>query len=173
MTFALLALALVTAVPVAQRDAPPAPSPAPTAAPSPTPSPAPRPALIATFPPSATATATPIYNFIYRATPAPGSTPFPQLGAPEILEIDVTDQTIAVPGPLHVRILTSDSVVSVVAESYGYEVEIPKTGRGVFAFDGILPVLPDVVKGKSFDVDVVATSKDGRTVTLTLPFMLK
>jgi hypothetical protein len=173
MTAALLAFALVTTGAVAQRDAPATPSAAPAAAPSPTPSPTQRPPLIATFPPSVNTTATPTYNFIYRATPAPGSTPFPQPGAPEIIEIDVTDQTIVAPGPLHVRILTSDSVVSVVAESYGYEVEIPKTGRGLFAFDGILPVLPDAVKGKFFDVDVVATSKDGRSITLTLPFMLK
>jgi len=148
-------------------------SASPSAAPTPSPAPSPTPGLLATFAPSVSATATPVYNFIYRPSPAPGSTPFPTLGVPEIFEIDVTDQTIAVPGPLHVRILTSDSVVSVVAQSFGYEVEIPRTGRGTFALDGILPVVPDVAKGRRFDVDVVATSKDGRTVTITLPFMLK
>jgi hypothetical protein len=173
MTLAMLALALATIAPVAQNAAPATPSPAPAASPTAAPPPTEKPGLIATFPPSVNPTATPIYNFIYRSTPSPGSTPFPQPGAPEIIEIDVTDQAIAVPGPLHVRILTSDSVISVVAESYGYEVEIPQKGRGLFAFDGILPVLPDVVKGKFFDVDVVATSKDGRSTTLTLPFMLK
>jgi hypothetical protein len=114
-----------------------------------------------------------VYNFVYRQTPSPGSTPFPLLGAPAIIEIDVTDQTIAVPGPLHVRILTSDSVVTVVAQSFGYEVGIPQRSRGTFAYDGILPVVPDIAKGRRFDVDVIATSKDGRTATITLPFMLK
>jgi hypothetical protein len=114
-----------------------------------------------------------VYNFVYRATPAPGSTPFPELGAPEILEIDVTDQTIAAPGPLHVRVLTSDSVVSVLAASFGYEFSIPKTGVGVFRFDGQIPPVPDTVKNKRFDVDVTATSQNGRVLRLTLPFMLK
>jgi hypothetical protein len=116
---------------------------------------------------------TPVYNFVYKSTPSPGSTPFPELNAPEILEIDVTDQTIAAPGPLHVRILTSDSVVSVVASSFGYEFSIPKMGIGVFRFDGVIPVVPDTVKNKRFDVDVTATSKNGRILRLTLPFMLK
>jgi hypothetical protein len=136
-----------------------APTPATNASPGQSPAPAPTPA--------------PVYNFVYRPGPAAGSTPFPELDAPEILEIDVTDQTIAAPGPLHVRILTSDSVVSVVAASFGYEFSIPKTAIGVFRFDGVIPVVPDMAKNKRFDVDVTATSKNGRISRLTLPFMLK
>jgi hypothetical protein len=94
-----------------------------------------------------------VYNFIYHATPPPAET-FPEPGAPTIDESDVTDQTIAAPGPLHVRILTSDSVVKVVASSYGYQFSIPKTGAGLFTFDGELPSVPGYAK-------------------LTLPFMLK
>jgi hypothetical protein len=139
---------------------------------TPTPAPTPTPGLIPTFAPSVTATATPIYNFVYRPTRAPDA-PYPLPGTPQILEIDVNDQTIAAPGPLHVRVLTSDSVVSVVGEAYGYEVEIPRRGAGVFAFDGVIPEIPDAVKGKKFYVDCVATDKDGRTATITLPFMLK
>ena len=144
-----------------------------TAAAPPSPSTSPTPGLIPTFAPSATVTPTPIYNFVYRPSSAPGATPFPAPGAPEIVEIDVTDQAIAAPGPLHVRILTNDATISIVAQAYGYELEIPRRGVGLFAFDGIIPVVPDVAKGKRFDVDVVATSKDGRTATITLPFMLK
>jgi hypothetical protein len=145
-------------------------SPGPTA--SPAPSPSPTPGLIPTFAPSVVATATPVYNFVYRPSPAPDA-PAPLPGAPLILEVDVNDQTIAAPGPLHVRILTSDSIVSVAGEAYGYEVEIPRHGNGLFIFDGMIPEIPDAVKGKQFFVDVVGSTKDGRTTTITLPFMLK
>jgi hypothetical protein len=138
--------------------------------PSPTPSATP---LLATFPPSPANTPAPVYKYIFRPEAAGGATPFPNPGAPEIIEIDVTDQALSAPGPLHARVLTNESVVSVVAEAYGYELEIPRKGPGLFAIDAIIPIVPDVAKGKRFDVDVVATSKDGRTATVTLPFMLK
>jgi hypothetical protein len=160
MTPFVFALALISAFQPAAQPSPlatPTPVPAATALPSPVPSVSP----------------SPVYNFVYKPAPAAGSTPFPELDAPEILEIDVTDQTIAAPGPLHVRVLTSDSVVSVVASSFGYEFSIPKTGTGLFRFDGVIPEVPDNVKNKRFDVDVTATSKNGRVLRLTLPFMLK
>jgi hypothetical protein len=150
----------------------PADTPAATDAPSPVASAIPS-ALLATFPPSLTTTPPPAYNYIYRPSAAAGATPFPIPGQPEILEIDVTDQTLAAPGPLHARVLTNEFVVSVVAEAYGYELAIPRKGPGVFAIDGIIPIVADVAKGKRFDVDVVATAKDGRSETVTLSFMLK
>ena len=108
-----------------------------------------------------------------RPSATAGSTPFPIPGTPEIIEIDVSDQALAAPGPLHARVVTNDVVISVVAEAYGYELDIPKSGNGIFTFDGIIPIVPDAAKGKRFDVDVVATTKDGRTATVTLSFMLK
>ncbi len=163
-----LAVAAQTQTPAPADTAAPSASPAASAGASAIPS-----GLLATFPPALTTTPPPTYNYIFRPGAAAGATPFPNPGEPEILEIDVTDQALAAPGPLHARVLTNDFVVSVVAEAYGYELEIPRKGPGVFAIDGIIPIVPDVAKGKRFDVDVVATSKDGRTATVTLPFMLK
>lgn len=171
---ALIAVALAAALPAyAQTPAPGAATPAPPATPVATPSPASTPPLIPTFPPSLGATPGPVYNYVVRPGANAGSTPFPIPGTPEIIEIDVTDQTLAAPGPLHARVLTNDVVVSVVAEAYGYELDVPKSANGVFTFDGIIPIVPDAAKGKRFEVDVVATTKDGRTATVTLSFMLK
>jgi hypothetical protein len=170
-----LAFAFAAALPAYAQTAPPsaAGTPAPSATPAAALAPASTPPLIPTFPPALGATPAPVYNYIYRPSPGAGATPFPIPGTPEILEIDVTDQTLAAPGPLHARIVTNDVVVSVVAQAYGYELDVPKTGHGIFTFDGIIPIVPDAAKGKRFDVDVVATTKDGRTATVTLSFMLK
>jgi hypothetical protein len=149
----------------------PAPTPASTTTPVPSTSPSPAPSTSPSAP--AGPTAPPVYNFVYKPTPSPVTTPFPELGSPEILEIDVTDQTIAAPGPLHVRVVTNDDTISVVAESFGYEFTLPKTGRGLFTIDTTIPPVPDNVKGKQFNVNVTATSKNGRVSSLTLPFMLK
>jgi hypothetical protein len=160
--FALLLARSVQATPA------PAVSPAPQSTTTPVPAPSASASDVAPAP-----TDSPLYNFVWKPTPSTNSTPFPEPGAPEILEIDVTDQTIAAPGPLHVRVLTGDTVVSVVAESFGYEFSIPKISRGLFRFDGSIPAVPNTVKGKRFDVNVTATSENGRTLQFSLPFMLK
>jgi hypothetical protein len=165
-------LACAVALPAfAQTPAPPGPGATPAATSAPTPQSTP--ALLPTFPPSLTATPPPVYNYVYRPGAGAAPTPFPIPGTPEIIEVDVTDQTLAAPGPLHARVITNESVVSVVAQAYGYELEIPRSGPGVFTIDGIIPFVPDVAKGKRFQVDVVAMTKDGRTATVTLSFMLK
>jgi hypothetical protein len=166
-----LACAAASALPARAQAQAPAPSPTPAA--SATPAPTATPPLLPTFAPSLLATPLPVYNFVFRPASGAGATPFPVPGAPEIVEIDVTDQTLAAPGPLHARVLTNDSVVSVVAQAYGYELEIPRRGPGLFAIDAIIPIVPDAARGKQFNVDIVATTKDGRTATVTLSFLLK
>jgi hypothetical protein len=170
LSLATLPIVLTFALAAQTQSPAPAETPSPAASPAATMVPS---SLLATFPPALTTTPPPTYNYIYRPGAAASATPFPNPGEPEILEIDLTDQALAAPGPLHARVLTNDFVVSVVAEAYGYELEIPRKGPGVFAIDGIIPIVPDVAKGKRFDVDVVATAKDGRTATVTLALMLK
>jgi hypothetical protein len=174
LIFAMALAARVQASPAPAASPSPSAQVSPQVAPQSTTTPVPVPVPSASSSDAAPVpTDSPTYNFVWKPTPSTNSTPFPELGAPEILEIDVTDQTIAAPGPLHVRVLTSDTVVSVVAESFGYEFSLPKVGRGLFRFDGAIPVVPNTVKNKRFDVNVTATSQNGRILLLTLPFMLK
>ncbi len=130
-----------------------------TPAPSPTPQPSPSP--------------TPAYRFIFTPTPPPDGAPQRGAGAPEIREIDLSDQAIAVPGELRVRVVTNPEVVSVVASTLGRDIQIPQQAPGQFGFTSELPDVPAYLLNRTFDVDFVATSRDGRTTTVTLPLSLK
>ncbi len=136
-------------------------TPVPTASPTPVASP--------------NATATPTYRFVYKPTPAPAgvTTPFPLPGAPQILEIDLGDSTLVTPGTLRVRVLTSESVASIAAETFGYSVAIPKKGSGLFSFEGDVGDVPAFVKNRTYDVVFTATGSDGRTATVALPLTLR
>jgi len=126
-------------------------------------------------PPSAppTPTPTPVYKFVYRATPAPESTPFPGPNAPAINEIDLNDAQLVPPSPLHVRVLTSEAVVSVAAETMGRSINIPQHETGEFLFDGYIPDVPSFLRNRTFDVQFVASVNDGRSATVTLPLTLR
>jgi hypothetical protein len=131
-------------------------------------------ATAAPVPPATPApSATPLYRFVFIPTPAPREAPPAQPGAPEIHEIDITDSTLYAPGDLHVRVLTNAPVVSVTAGTMGRDITIPGQRPGVFAFDGYIPNVPDFVRGRSFDVDFVASTADGRTTTVTLALVIK
>jgi hypothetical protein len=162
--FLIVASALLAVAAVAQQPPSPAPSPLVT-----TSSPAPTPAATA----SPTATATPAYRFVYLPTPSPGTTPFPGPHPPQILEIDLNDQTIVTPGELRVRVLTSVDVVSVVARAVGREIALPRVQAGEFGGSYQLPQVPSFLSGQTFDVDFVAAVADGRISTITLPLGLK
>jgi len=147
------------------------PSPAPPAAPSATLSPAPTlsPAQLA----SPEVSPSPAYHFVYRPTPSPVTTPFPLPNAPEIDEIDLNDAALVPPAPLHVRVLTNPSVVSVSAETFGRSIAIPQHDRGVFTFDGYIPNVPDFLRNRTYPVSFIAAAGDGRTASVTLPLTLK
>ena len=122
--------------------------------------------------PPATAAPTPTYNFIYRATPAPATTP-PAPGAPQITEIDLSDATIVTPGAIHVRVLTSDAVTSVIAQTFGRSIAIPQRSSGIFALDANISEIPAFLKGRSYAIDFVASVADGRKADVSLPLVLK
>jgi len=135
------------------------------------PTPAPTPAAA----PSAKATpaASPLYGFIYRATPSPDTTPFPGPNPPTIAEIDLSDATLVTPGTIRVRVLTSEAVVSVAAETFGSAIPIARTSPGIFALEGYVPAVPDSYKNRRYDVTFTASTADGRTARVVLPLMLK
>jgi hypothetical protein len=139
------------------------PSEAPAAAASPAPaadSPQPQPS------------ATPVYKFVWLPTPSPDATPVPGPHAPEIREIDLGDQTLVTPGELRVRVKTNRDVVSVIARTLGREIAIPRQDAGLFSLEGMVPQAPRFLSGRTFDVDFVAATDDGRTAVVTLPLNL-
>jgi hypothetical protein len=171
LTLAFLAGTALAALPARSQSQPPAPPTAATGAPTtgaPLNQASPSPAASA----APVATALP-FRFIYRATPAPGTTPFPGPNAPQISEIDLSDSTIVTPGEIRVRVLTSDPVVSVTAETFGRTIPIPEAGRGVFLLDGYVPAVPEFLRNRSYDVNFTASVSDGRSTSVTLPLILK
>ncbi|GAC1349055.1 MAG: hypothetical protein NVSMB19_02340 [Vulcanimicrobiaceae bacterium] len=136
-----------------------------TAAPATSPAPA------AAVRPSASAT--PAYGFVYRATPSPDVTPFPGPNPPAISEIDLSGTTLVTPGTIRVRVLTSDAVVSVAAETFGSSIAIERSAPGVFTLEGYVPAVPDAFKNRLYDVVFTASSADGRNARVSLPLMLK
>jgi len=152
------------------------PSPEPTAtagAPVATPS-AP---LFATAPPavllpSPVSAPTPVYHFVYRVvTGAGAASPSPAL--PQIAEIDVNEVALTAPGPLHVRVLASPVVATVVAQTLGRSIPIPRYAVGEFRLDAEIPGLPFFLRARSFDIDFIAASADGATSSIELPFQLR
>lgn len=142
--------------------------PANAAAATSTPSPAPSPS------PSAAPT-TAAYRFVYKPTPPPTtqSTPFPGPNPPQIAEIDLSDATLVTPGTIRVRVLTSDAVASVVAETFGNTFAIPKKEPGLFTFEGYVGDVPAYVKNRTYDVTFTASTSDGRNAAVTLPLTLR
>lgn len=136
------------------------------APPSPTPAPAPS-------APTPVATQATPYGFVYKATPSPESTPFPGPNAPAIAEIDLSGTTLVTPGTIRVRVLTSDSVVTVAAETFGSSIPIARSAPGVFFLEGYVPAVPDFYKNRQYDVTFTASASDGRTARVVLPLMLK
>ncbi len=117
--------------------------------------------------------ASPEYRFVYKPTPTAESTPFPGPNPPQIAEIDLSDATLVTPGIVRVRVLTSDAVATVVAETFGNTIAIPKKELGLFTFEGYVGEVPAFVKNRTYGVTFTATTSDGRNATVTLPLTLK
>lgn len=146
-----------------------APTPVPSGlSPAPAPSGSASPSAAPSASPSPSATPVP-YRFVYAPSPAP--TPSP--GAPAIFEVDVNDQTLAAPGPLDVRVLTTPEVatVTMTLSIFGrnVQIQIPKSATpGTFQLDDKLPNVPSFIKGRNYNVTVVATVPDGRNATVNV-----
>ena len=144
-----------------------------TAAPQASPAAAPAPSQSPVAPPAASVAPTPMYRFIYRATPAPDTTPFPGPNAPEIQEIDLSDSTLVPPANIYGRILTSAAVVTLTAETMGTTLTIPKQSPGVFGLSASIPDVPAFLRNRSFDVTFTATVPDGRVASVTIPLTIR
>ena len=166
----MLALYLI---PLAVALAQPAPAPLPppaaqTAAPAVTPAPQPT-ATTTPAPPSPSPLASGTPNpFTYVVTPAAG----PNL--PRITEIALNDRVLHKGGGLLVRVTTTADVVTLMARTLGREIGIPQMAPGVFAGQEQLPNgIPAYLLNRSYDVEFVATTGDGRNASYTVPIRLE
>jgi hypothetical protein len=168
--------------------APGTPSPAPSSVPAPAASPAPAaPAAAAASPaPGPSGPQSPAAGQAPLAGPSPSPTPNPYhyvvvppqqpvtpAGAPQIVEVALNERTLEAPGPLLVRITTSPNVGSVTARAFGRQLGIPQLAPGVFGGTDQLPVLPAFLLGRSYDIEFVAATQDGRSTSFTLPVGLR
>jgi len=160
----------------------PAPQPQPNAPP-----PAPPPiATPATSAPTPAATTTPV-------PPTPSPTPQPQpsgtpnpftyivappppaaSNAPRIAEIAVNDRVLHKGGMLLVRITTSPDVTRVIARTWNREIGIPQMSPGVFSGQEQLPTgIPFFMLNRTYQIEIVATTADGRSASFTVPVRLE
>jgi hypothetical protein len=146
----------------------PSPSPGPTPSPTPTTPPTPVPAA-STSPsptPSPSPSGTPLFGYVVDP---PAST-----GQPRIVEIAINDRIIHRGGMLMVKITTSPDVKAMIARTWGREIGIPVMGPGVFAGQQQLPTgIPFMLLDRTYDIEFVGTTADGRTVSFTLPLRLE
>ncbi len=89
------------------------------------------------------------------------------------MEVALNERTLETPGLILVRITTSQNVGFVTARAFGRQMGIPQIAPGIFGGTEQLPSLPTFLLGRSYDVDIVASTADGRTVSITLPIGLR
>ena len=170
---ALYALPLLLALapgpsPAPQPNPVPAAAPPATRAPVPTSSTTPTPPTPSPVPATPQPSATP-NPFTYVVAPAPGPT-----GAPRIVEIALNDRVLHRGGPLLVRVTTSADVTSVIARTMGHELGIPQGAPGYFAGQDQLPSsIPFFLLNRTYQVEFVASTADGRSTTYSVPVRLE
>ena len=131
-----------------------------------TPTPSATPTLTAT--PSATPTPQSPYKYVVDPPPDPNASP----GVPQILKIELNDQTLHVGGPVAVRVTTTANVKTIVATADGHDIAIPKAQDGLFAGLTTLPWFIPPWMLKTYQVTFTATSTDGRRAAATIPIVL-
>lgn len=149
---------------------------------TPAPSPLPAPVTSASPVPASTATATPVqtppipppsatplspYRYVLEPTPIPSAAP----DVPQIIRVELNDQTLHAGGPLAVRITTSPNVKRVVASTEGQNLEIVKAQDGIFAGVTTLPGFIPPWFFKTYQVTITA-STDNKRATYTFPLTI-
>lgn len=120
---------------------------------------------------------------VYRGMVTPGT------DAPQIYEVQFSTRSVRVRQLIHVRVLVSVNVNGVYAHlKKKYEVALPPIGPGIFpASDSVLPnvpyflferdyalpVVPPPARGKTYDIQFIAITRDGRATTLSVPIYLE
>jgi len=129
----------------------PAPVPTATTTPiPPTPSPVPQPS----------GTPNPFTYIVEPPAPAASN-------APRIAEIAANDRVLHKGGLLLVRITTSLDVTRVLLRAMGREIAVPQMSPGV---PGNIPFF---MLNRTYQIEVVATTADGRNASYTVPVRLE
>jgi O-antigen ligase len=149
-----------------------APSPAASTAPGSLPVPAQTPLGGASPAPSGTPPASPTPS-PYHYVVVPTQRTNPPFGGPLIVEVALNERTLEVPGPVLVRITTSANVGAVTARVFGRQMGIPQIAPGLFGGADQMPSLPTFLLGRSYDVEFIASTPDGRSTSVTLPVGLR
>ena len=157
---ALYALPVLLAVAAPAGQAPP--TPPPLVSPSPLPSTGPTPVPTASPGPAASPTPNP---FGYVVNPSP-----PPAGAPRIITIALNDKVLHPGGVLLVQVTTSPEVTKMTVRTMGHEIGVPLESAGVFSGQTQIPGgVPSFLLNRTYQVDFIGTTADGKTVTATLP----
>ncbi len=125
--------------------------------------------------PSTTASASPNASptpnpYTYRFVPRQPANVVP--GQPQIFAVYLNAKHLRSHGPILIRVETSPNVVMVQSKSNGRGGAIPMIAPGVFAANSTLPAIPFIASGMTTDLVFIATSADGRSVTVRVPVEL-
>jgi len=153
---------------VAPSQAPAIPAPTPLATPPPLPTAAPPTPVPPTTTPAPVAP-TPGYRYFY--TPPPAATPVPS-GAPRIMEIDYTDQTLHQNMDVALRVVTTPAVASVTISALGREVPVPQVAAGIWSAQSHIPSVPFFLLNRTYSLQIRAATPDGRSDSVTFPVRL-
>jgi hypothetical protein len=125
--------------------------------------------MTATPTPAPVATATPS-PYHYRFVPHVPAHPAP--GDPIIYAVYLNESRLRSAGPIDIRVETSPEVVKVISRSNGRDGVVPLISPGVFVAQGKLPKIPFIAEGMSVDLQFIATTADGRKITVSVPVRL-
>ena len=103
----------------------------------------------------------------YHIVPKPQASAAPD--APQILAIDINNQTVYSGKPLAIRVTTNDAVTKVTISSNGHSGEMTQVATGRFESIGNIPKLPGFIASWNVSLLFTATSADGRSTTAKVP----
>lgn len=106
----------------------------------------------------------------YAYVTVPAASPAP---APRILEVDLSAQRYRAPAVVDVQVKTSPDVSSVIVRLLGREASLPRVGAGLFSARRALPDVPFFLKGRTYSVQFVAATDDGRTASAAVNVYLE
>ncbi|HEX3458445.1 MAG TPA: hypothetical protein VHR97_10865 [Candidatus Baltobacteraceae bacterium] len=92
--------------------------------------------------------------------------------APEILDVQVSETTVAPGDNVYGSVVTSSNVASVEARIGGYGMSLHKTGVGRFELAYKVGTLPWFVRG-NFTMQVIARNAHGVAVTRSIPLTVR
>jgi hypothetical protein len=92
--------------------------------------------------------------------------------APQIFAVYLNDRKLRSGGPIAIKVLTSENVVKVVSRSNGREGIVPAIAPGDFEASSKLPKIPFIAAGMTTLLEFVASTADGKSVSVKVPVKL-